>query len=467
MSKSETNGLTNQVMTLIRQKIQQRQLLAGERLPSVRALAQTMKVSPSTVVEAYERLVAEGLIRARRGSGFYVNHSVLPSLNFQLESNQLDREIDPFWVSRQSLDHPEKALLPGCGWMPASWMPEAALRSALRKLARSDSLTLTDYGHSLGDLSLRRSLSQRLAQQGVALDARQLLLCNSATQAIDLICRLLLRPGDTVMLDDPCYFNFRALLRAHQVKVVGVPIQQDGPDLLRFRELLEEHKPRLYLTNSGLHNPTGVNVSAYKLHQILSLSAQANLLIVEDDIFADLETETTPRLASMDGLQRVLRIGSFSKTISASVRCGYIAARSEWIEQLRDLQLATQFGGPSPIACEIVSAVLEGGGYRRHLAELHLRLAKARRDTIQRLQKIGITPWHFPAAGFFIWCQLPEAYDSSLLARQALAHNIVLAPGNVFSVNQNASQFLRFNVTQCQSPELFATLRQLLLHKHN
>lgn len=462
MPTRETPGLTQQVMQAIRLRIQQRSLQAGERLPSIRSLAQTMQVSPSTVVEAYERLVAEGLIRARPGSGFYVNHAVTSATTHLEQAPAPEREIDPFWVSRQSLDRNEQTLLPGCGWLPPSWMPETALRAALRKVARSDSLNLTDYGHSLGNLSLRRTLFSRLSQEGLHLHSDQLLLTASATQAIDLICRLVLRPGDTVILDDPCYFNFRALLRVHQVHVVGLPVTPQGVDLARFRELLEQAHPRLYITNSGLHNPTGVSPSAHSLHQILSLSANSGLLIVEDDIFSDLETERTARLASMDGLQNVLRIGSFSKTISASVRCGYIAASTDWIAQLRDLQVASQFGGPSPLACEILSAVLDGGGYRKHLSELQLKLSKARRECLTRLQKLAITPWHIPQAGFFLWCRLPAGCDASWLARQALAHQIVLAPGNVFSVTQTASEFMRFNVAQSNHPLVFNTLKQLL-----
>lgn len=462
MSKRDAAGLTQQVMQAIRQRVHQRILQAGERLPSIRSLAQTMQVSPSTVVEAYERLVAEGLIRARPGSGFYVNHAVSASHLLLPEAPAAERDIDPFWVSRQSLDRATQSLLPGCGWLPPDWMPETALRSALRKVARSDTLNLTDYGHSLGNQALRRSILTRLSQEGMTLSQEHVLLTSSATQAIDLICRLLLRPGDTVILDDPCYFNFRALLRAHQVNVVGLRVTSDGADLAQFRELLEQSRPRLYITNSGLQNPTGISPKPHNLHQILSLSAHSDLLIIEDDIFSDLETERGARLANLDGLQRVLRIGSFSKTISASVRCGYVAAHPEWIEKLRDLQVATQFGGASPLACEILSAVLDGGSYRKHLSELHLKLSKARRECLSRLQKLDITPWHVPEAGFFLWCRLPAGCDAAWLARQALAHQIVLAPGNVFSVSQTAAEFMRFNVTQTTHPLVFATLKQLL-----
>src|SRR5262249_7022108 len=152
-----------------------------------------------------------------------------------------------------------------------------------------------------------------------------------------------------------------------------------------------------------------------------------------DEIFADFEPEPSPRLAALDGLARVIRIGSFSKTLSASIRCGYIAGRADWIEALIDLQVATSFGGPSPVAAELVCATLSDGSYRRHLEALRRRLARARREAKSQLASLGIEPWLMPRGGFYLWCRLPEARDAANVATSALAENVVLAPGNVFS----------------------------------
>ena len=123
---------TNDVMHAIRARVASRAFAAGDRLPSIRAMAATMQVSPSTVVEAYDRLAAEGLVRARRGSGFYVASSALPPLALADDDPRRDLTVDPFWVSRQSLDASSSVLKPGCGWLPADWMPGDALRRALR-----------------------------------------------------------------------------------------------------------------------------------------------------------------------------------------------------------------------------------------------------------------------------------------------------------------------------------------------
>ncbi|MCC8960497.1 PLP-dependent aminotransferase family protein, partial [Bradyrhizobium sp. Pear77] len=347
---------------------------------------------------------------------------------------------------------------PGCGWLPADWMPTEALRRAFRGLARAEDAVLADYGATRGSLALRRMLMARFADEGLEVSPEQVLLTMSGTQAIDLICRFLLRPGDTVLVDDPCYFNFRALLRAHQVKLVSVPYTPAGPDVASFEAVLEAERPRLYITVSGLHNPTGATMSPQTAHRVLNAATARDLTIVEDDIFADFEPEPSARLAALDGLNRVIRIGSFSKTLSASLRCGFIAARADWIEQLVDLQVATGFGGPCAVATEIIASVLATGFYRKHVEELRRRLARARRDVGEKLQRIGIEPWLMPRGGFQLWCRLPDGCDSADVARAALADNIVLAPGNVFSTTQSATGFMRFNVAQCRDPKLMPAL---------
>jgi DNA-binding transcriptional MocR family regulator len=457
---------TGEVMAAIRAKVASRGLASGDRLPSIRSFAATMNVAPSTVVEAYDRLAAEGLIRARRGSGFYVTGAGLQPMMLAEAGPPRDSAVDPFWVSRQSLDADPSAMKPGCGWLPAGYMPDAALCRALRTLARAEDPVLTDYGSTRGSPKLRRLLLGRFAEEGIEVPPAQLLLTVSGTQAIDLICRFLLRPGDTALVDDPCYFNFQALLRAHQVKIVGVAYTPAGPDIDAFESALKTERPRLYITNSALHNPTGATLSPQTAYRLLSAASAHDLTIVEDDIFADFEPELSPRLAVLDGLSRVIRIGSFSKTLSASVRCGYIAARADWIEGLADLQIATSFGGPSPVATELIASVLAGGGYRKHMEELRQRLTRARRQTAARLEPLGIRPWLMPRGGFYLWCRLPDEKDSAALARVALEENIVLAPGNVFSVSQIASAFLRFNVAQSGDPRVLPVLRRAMGSRH-
>lgn len=444
-------------MTTIRQRIAARSLTPGEKLPSIRAVAASMQVSTSTVVEAYERLSAEGVIRSRPGSGFFVAGTLAP-LSMAEIGPRLDRAVDPFWVSRQSLEASASVLKPGCGWLPPSWLPQDALRRALRSLARADETALANYDSPLGLLPLRQLLARRLADRGIDASPERIILTDSGTQAIDLICRFLLEPDDVVLVDDPCYFNFLAVLRGHRARIVGIPHTPSGPDLEKFSSALAEHRPRLYVTNSAIHNPTGATLSPVTAHRLLKLADEANLTIVEDDIFADFELTPAPRLAAYDGLQRVIHIGSFSKALSASARVGYIAARPDWTDGLIDLKIASNFSG-NRLAAELVFGVLRDGSYRKHIESLHVRLSRMMLEVSSRLTKIGVVPWLQPQAGMFLWCRLPEGIDAAALSKAALAEDIVLAPGNVFSVSQSANSFMRFNVAQSLDDRLFEFLR--------
>lgn len=444
------------VMAAISDRIAARSLMPGARLPSVRSFAKTMQVSVSTVVEAYERLAAEGMIRSRPGSGFYVC-GPLPPLSLSEVGAKSDRNVDPLWISRQSLEMGDDVLKPGCGWLPASWLPQAALRRAMRTLARGDLGTLANYGTPLGLPPLRQLLARRLGEHGITVPPDQIMLTESGTQAIDLLCRFLLEPGDTVLVDDPCYFNFHALLRAHRVNVVAVPFTPTGPDVELFGQALERHKPRLYITNSAIHNPTGAVLSPVTAHRLLKLADAFGLVIIEDDIFSDFENVPAPRLAAYDGLDRVIHIGSFSKTLSASVRCGFIAARPDWIDGLIDLKVASSFSC-GQLSAELVYLALKDGSYRKHVEALRVRLARTMSEVTVRLEAIGITPWLKPQAGMLLWCRLPEGLDAADVARACLAEGIILAPGNAFSVADNAGSFMRFNVAQSTDARIFDVL---------
>jgi DNA-binding transcriptional MocR family regulator len=445
------------VMAAVRARTADRSLGPGARVPSIRRMAETLRVSPSTVVEAYDRLAAEGEIQPRRGSGFYVTRRTRPFALLEAGSDpglRKDRAVDPHWIMRQSLESDQATLRPGCGWLPSAWMMEAELRRALQRIARDPAAAIVDYDTPLGFPALRALLVRRLAERGIEAPPGQVMLTDSGSQAIDLVCRFLIEPGDAVLVDDPCYFNFIAVLHAHRARIVGVPFTPSGPDMAAFEAAVTAHRPRLYLTNAALHNPTGATVGTPVLHRLLKLAEAHDFVILEDDIFADLEPEPVPRLAALDGLRQVIHVASFSKTLSAGMRCGYIAARADWVEGIADLKLATQFGNGA-VAARAIHRLLLDGSYRRHVDRLRARLLRAMGMTARRLESAGLALWTEPRGGMFLWAQLPEGLDSADLARRALDRGIVLAPGNVFSPSGSAGRNLRFNAAQCASPRIF------------
>ncbi|WP_337267336.1 PLP-dependent aminotransferase family protein [Oryzifoliimicrobium ureilyticus] len=447
-------------MEAIKAGISSRRTMPGDRLPSVRQQAKALGFSVSTVVEAYERLVAEGIVRARPGSGYYVCGLTAPLAMADLAPKR-EREVDPLWIAKQALDSRDEILKPGCGWLPASWMFQEGVRRALRSLARTEGSRLADYETTFGSSQLREILARRFANHGIDARPNQITLTDSGTHAIDLVCRFILQPGDTVLLDDPCYFNFHALLKAHRVEAVGIPYTPSGPDLKAFEKALKEHTPRLYITNSGVHNPTGAIISPANAHQLLRLAEDANLTVVEDDIFADFEEVPAPRLSAFDGLRRVIQIGSFSKTLSASLRCGYIATNQDWIENIVDLKIATSFGS-NRLSGEFVALALADGSYRKHMDLVRRRLGTLRLAVTQQLNALGFKPWIQPTAGMFLWCHVPDGHDAATLAKLCLKDNVVLAPGNAFSSSSSANGFMRFNVAQCTDQRIFQALKHAI-----
>ena len=182
-------------------------------------------------------------------------------------------------------------LCPGAGWLPNSWVLDLGVQRALRLAAREDPERRRQYDEPLGYAPLRRLFSVRLAERAVMADPDQIVVTDSCSQALDLVCRFLLSPNDAVVVDDPCYFNFHALLRANRARSLTVPMTADGPDVAELERLFAEHRPRLYLTTGGLHNPTGATPSAATVHRVLRLAEEHDVLILEDDTFADFEAE--------------------------------------------------------------------------------------------------------------------------------------------------------------------------------
>ena len=454
------SGQCEKVMTLIRERISARTLLPGEKLPSVRSLAATTGISKSTVVEAYYRLAASGLIEPRRGAGFYVGSQPVPH-SLKTAARPVERAVDPLWMSRQALEPRPGMLSPGCGWLPESWMPQEIIARAMRTLARTGGALLTDYSEPKGFAPLRRLIARRLATREINVGADDVLLADSASSALDLVLRFLTEPGDTILVDDPCYFNFLAGLRANRLRVVSVPFGPGGPDVEAFAHLAETEHPRLYLTNAGLHNPTGWKLSAVTAHKVLKLAERHDLLIVEDDIFGDLEGEPAPRYAAMDGLERVIVIGSFSKTLSAAFRTGYVALRPDWVEDFTDFRIASRFGG-NQMAEALVHAVLSDSAYRRHLDGLRNRLMTSGDTAARELQALRFELLNPTLGGFFLWCRLPDGLEGTALSKVALDHDLVLAPGNVFSHAGKATDLMRFNVAQCDNGQVFKLLKQAL-----
>lgn len=456
--------LVDQIVGGIRSHIDDRMLRTGMRLPPIRSFAEQHAVSRFTVVEAYDRLVALGYVTSRRGSGFYVSgRGQAPSTEIRSGDmvGQLERAFDNAGVMYQSLEDTSDRLKVGVGWLPPSWMDEEGVRRNLRALARRADLHATSYGTALGYRPLREQLRIKLADFGIAAQPDQILLTHGATQALDIIARTLIQPGDCVLVDDPGYWNLFANLRLYGANLVGVPRTASGPDPEALEALLKEHRPKAFFTHSVLHNPTSGNLSPAVAFRVLQLAEKHDFLIVEDDAYGDFHPGPATRLAQLDQLNRVVYVGSFAKTLSADVRVGFLACNPDLRARFSDVKIVSCISS-SEFAERLVYLMLTEGHYRKLIERVQGRLADATDKTLHMLERKGLKSHGEPKGGMFVWAEVPGIGDATRLASDAAEQGIMMAPGSIFRPQPQPSPCIRFNVAYALDPRLERYLAEAL-----
>ncbi len=451
--------LTDQITNSIRQQINEKTLRAGMRLPSIRLFAEQHGISRFTVVQAYDRLIAMGYVNSRPGSGFYVS---MPAPAQTLDSTyQPESAIDVVWILKKSLEDRTSKTMPGAWWLPAEWMEDSGIKKSLRMISQKNGEFLSAYGTAGGYLPLRSLLQNKLSALGIVANPSQIILTSGVTHAMDLVTRHLIQAGDAVLVDDPGYFILFGGLKSFGAKVVGVPWNVDGPDVARLEALIIEHRPKVFFTNTILHNPTGASISQPVAYRILQLAEKYDVTLVEDDIYGDFHPMPITRLATLDQLNRVIYVSSFSKTVSASLRVGYFACNQKMADKLCDVKLLTNLT-TSEINEQVMYQLLADGHYRKHIDKLRKRLLQARQQTIAKLEQLGFDVHCEPQGGMFVWASPGENFDTANIAIEAAKNGIMMAPGNMFRPNQEATPFFRFNVAHCENISTFKFLESTL-----
>ncbi|WP_206953758.1 aminotransferase-like domain-containing protein [Trinickia acidisoli] len=454
--------MTEQIVAAMDGWIRSREAHAGAKLPSIRQLAQDCCISRFPVIEAYDRLVSLGLIESRHGSGFYVSARAHAALDRCGASDPRRAEGESNYILEQ-FNHPGDTLKLGSGFIPEAWRDMDAIAQAVRHVARTDHSSLIDYATPLGNAALREHLQARIAPFGIRADLSQILITFGASQAIDLIVRYLLRAGDTMFVEDPGYYNLFGLLKLHGVNVVGIPRTASGPDIEVLQAELKRHRPRAVFVNTVFHNPTGTVVAPAVAFRLLQLAHEYDFTIVEDDIYADFQAETTDRLAALDQLERVVYIGGLSKTLSSSLRIGFIAASRKIVKDLGDIKMLTSISG-SLFAEAVALTMLERGAYRKFLERLRRRMTDALGATTRTLDAHGWQLFAPPAGGKFVWARLPHVDDPRWLSDCATACDVTIAPGSYFRPHGEPSPWIRINAAYAQdrrAQAFFARAAQL------
>lgn len=456
--------LAEQLAGRFAERIAQRLLAPGARLPSVRACAQQQAVSPSTVVDAYDLLQARGLVQARPQRGFFVREAAparevaAPAAGPGGTSRPRPAPVDATALIRSMFQAQGGAPAPGMGTLPEAWLDAPLLQRALRRVCQAPEAWLR-YGEPAGDARLRAALVQRLADIGIHAAPGQIVTTVGATHALDLISRTLLQPGDAVLVDEPGWAVEFARLSRAGMRLLPLPrhTQGDGgPDLAVMEALLKAHRPRLYITVSVLHNPTGASITPAAAHRVLQLAEAHDLTLVEDDSYAWLAPPHALRLAQLDALRRTVYVSGFSKILVPQWRVGFVAAAPALAERLIDTKLIGTLSTPGPLE-QAVALCLEQGGLRRHAERVVARLDAARVRTVRLARDAGFS-FAAPPAGLFGW--VDAGADTDALAQALLDDGWLTAPGSLFHATRRASTLMRVNFATAQDARFWCRLRQ-------
>lgn len=462
LSRDSDQPLTEQLAARFAELIRQHKLSPGARLPSVRACAQSHGVSPHTVVSAYDLLLAKGLVEARPQRGYFVrpqqHASVAGQRAPQPHPFQPSTPIDATTLIRGMFHEPGSRPMPGLGTLPPAWLDAAMLGSALRKVTqggRIEALSL-HYGEPAGDARLRQALSRRLAEMGLRAEPEQIITTVGATQALDLVSRALLQPGDAVLVDEPGWAVEFARLGQLGMRILPVPRGPLGPDLEVLDRLAAEHRPKLYVTVSVLHNPTSALLSPGHAHQVLKLAEAHDFHILEDDVYGFLAPAHATRLSVLDELRRTVLISSFSKALTPSWRVGYAVAPPALVQRIVNTKLLTTLTTP-PMLEQALAWCLEQGLLRRHCERMIAQLDAARARCVQLVGQAGCELVSTPQ-GLFGWVDV--GVDTERLVIPMLEAGWLIAPGSLFHPRRQPSTCMRINFASSQDARFWKALQK-------
>jgi DNA-binding transcriptional MocR family regulator len=479
LMKTSSQSLTEQLAARFAERIRNRLLAPGARLPSVRQCAEQQGVSPSTVVAAYDQLLAQGLVEARKNRGFFVREAVAargdeaPGPGAAPPATGAAGWSAAHWMVTRRGSAPVNATAlirgmfhkisnkpqPGMGVFPSEWLESTFMPAAVRKVTSTESLFdfSLQYGEPLGDSGLRRALSNKLTALSVPAGPDQIITSVGATHALDIVSRTLLRPGDPVMVEEPGWAVEFARLNALGMHLLPVPRRADGPDLEVMAKYCAVHKPKLYVSVSVFHNPTSYCLSPGSAHRLLQLASQHDFHIVEDDTYSHIAPEHATRLSALDGLRRTIYVSGFAKILAPNWRIGFLAAPAHLVEQLLDTKLLTTLTTPALLE-KALALCIEQGQLRRHSERIRTRLDGARSRSVKLALGAGCRFVAEPA-GLFGW--VDTGVDTDALSQRMLDEGYLLAPGALFHAERKPSTLMRINFATAQDAAFWKKFAEL------
>ncbi len=438
-------------------------LRAGDRLPSVRRLAQERSVSVATVLEAYLRLENAGLIEVRPKSGHFVRRRAQPTP----EPRPPRVCTTPSRVTvggayteiLAAMRDPE--LLPfGCATVDPTYLPIAALNRIVNQVTREMTTVGARYEAAPGLLTLRRQIARRAVDSGVALNEHDLCTTIGATEGLSLALRAVARHGDVIAVESPAYFGVLQIIEGLGMRAFEIPASpRTGLDTHALEEALRSNPVRAVVCTPTLLNPLGSIMPDDEREKLVRITRRHDVPVIEDDAYGELVFDgSRPRpLRAFTGASddsHVLLVSSVSKTLAPGYRVGWIAG-GRWHDRIVRLKFGQSLACPQLLGMA-VAEFLASGGYERHLR----RLRSALSGNVERYREAIATRFpdgtrvSSPRGGFVLWVELPPGVDALVLYEQALRRRIVIAPGPLFSARQRFSNFIRISAGTPWSPRI-------------
>lgn len=459
--------LYERVARLVERQIATGTLRSNERIPSVRSMSRTAKVSVSTVVQAYVHLESIGLIEARPQSGFYVRPTPSP---LPEPRPKLTRTRRPISIASEVLDTCRQALsrtdivpLNGAFTSPALY-PNRRLNNLIREVLRDHPLHAGEMIAPPGHPELRRQIAKRMALAGAPTDPDHVVITNGSMDAIALSLQVLCQPGDTVLVESPTYFGLLQAVEHLRLKVVEVPNRPaEGIDVDAVRAIAANTRLAAAVLMPNFNNPSGALTSDEAKRDIVATLTAREIPIIEDDVYGDLHhgTRRPPSMRAFDDAGLVISCSSVSKTIALGYRIGW-AVSPLFHTDITRAKFYTSISCPT-LQQHVLARYYASGGYDRYLRRVRASLASNAQACIEAISRYFPegTRVARPAGGLVVWVELPRSVDGAELFRTALASRIGVAPGIVFSANAEYRNYVRLSCALPWSATIDRALEKL------
>jgi len=469
--------LYKQIKSHFQQGILSGSLAPNSRLPASRQLARDLGVNRITVETAYSELEADGLIYSRVGSGTYVLQSIdLPpqpldnleaawplwQQNVQIEmAPPGNAEKDELLTAGQN---PELISFAG-GTSAPHMFPADDFRKVLQSVMRRDGMAALDYGESNGYAPLRTTIAQVLASQGLQARPENILITAGSQQALSLVSQLLLKPGDTILVENPTYGGALEMFRAFNFSVVGIPMDKQGMQVENLEKMLQQHHPKLIYTIPNFHNPTGTCLSSSRRRELIVLADRYNVPILEDDFVGDLRYDgrAQPPLKALDPGGRVIYANTFSKMLMPGLRVGFLLIEGPIYEYLVNFKRVNDLATSSLIQ-RALEAYVTVGRYQAHLRKSSQIFRKRRDAMLTAVNRYLPADVHFdaPQGGLFLWVRLPGKMSANALLPVAYQEGVDFVPGSIFFLDaEQGKGWIRLNFVLHSPDEIDEGIRRL------